>query len=60
MIYWKEAERREEVEKGRERELEARVCPLGAEELGADDLRASLAAKKLVHASVCEAEFTRN
>lgn len=48
------------MEKGRERELEARVCPLGAEELGADDLRASLAAKKLVHASVCEAEFTRN
>lgn len=60
MIYWKEAERKEEVEKGRERELEARVCLLGTEELGADDLRASLAAETLVCASVCEAESTRN
>lgn len=52
--YWKEAEKRREGEKERERELEARGCPLGTEELSADDLKTSLIAETLGCASVCE------
>lgn len=52
--YWKEAERRREGKKERERELEARGCPSGTGELSADDLRTSLTAETSVCASVCE------